>query len=70
MSIANFIILATILVAVFWVLHIYAVHRARYLVKLELESLSGSVVEREQTIDVDGRKVTIAMSPLHSVECV
>lgn len=38
MSIANVIIAAIILGVVFWILHIYSVRRAQFLVKLQLES--------------------------------
>jgi len=54
MSIANVIISAVILVAIFWILYIYSVRRARYLVRLELESLSANMAEEEQRIDVVG----------------
>jgi len=52
MSIATVIISAVSLVALFWILHIYAVRRARYLVGLELESVSENITEQEQSIDV------------------
>jgi len=54
MSIATVIISAVILVALFWILYIYSVGRARYLVRLELESLSENMARDEQTIDVFG----------------
>ena len=38
MSIVTVIISAIIVVAIFWVLHIYAVRRARFLVRLQLGS--------------------------------
>ena len=42
------IIAAVSVIAVFWMLHIYAVRRARYLVKIELESFSEKMAEREE----------------------
>lgn len=51
MSIATVIISAVILVALFWILYIYSVGRARYLVRLELESLSENTAKDEQAID-------------------
>jgi hypothetical protein len=54
MSIATVIISAVSLVALFWILYIYSVRRARYLVRLELESFSENMAEEEQTIDVVG----------------
>ena len=52
MSVVNVIISAISLVALFWILYVYSVRRARYLVSLELESLSENMTEEEQTIDI------------------
>ena len=48
MDIANVIISTVVIVAIFWVLYIYSVRRARYLVQQELESLQESMAEKEK----------------------
>lgn len=48
MDIANVIISTIVIVAIFWVLYIYSVRRAQYLVQQELESLQENNAEKEK----------------------
>jgi hypothetical protein len=54
MNIATIIISAVSFIALFWILYIYSVRRARDLVQLELESHSENITEKKQTIRVVG----------------
>jgi hypothetical protein len=54
MSIATVIISAISFIALFWILYIYSVRRARDLVQLELESHSENNTEEEHTIRIVG----------------
>ena len=51
MSFVTTIIPAVSVVALFWILHVYAVRRARYLVRIELESFSENMAEKEEVVD-------------------
>ena len=48
MDMASVIISTVVIVAIFWVLYIYSVRRARYLVQQELESLQDNMAEKEK----------------------
>jgi hypothetical protein len=54
MSIATVIISAISFIALFWILYIYSVRRARDLVQLELESHSENNTEEKHTIRIVG----------------
>ena len=51
MNIANIIISAVILVAIFWILYLYAVHRARFLVRQQLGILPEKKSEDVKTVN-------------------
>ena len=48
MDIANVIISTIVIFAIFWVLYIYSVRRARYLVQQESEFLQENMAEKEK----------------------
>ena len=52
MNVANIIISAVILVAIFWILYLYAVHRARCLVRQQLGILPEKKSEDVKTVNV------------------
>jgi hypothetical protein len=54
MNITTVIISAVSFIALFWILYIYSVRRARDLVQLELESHSENITEGKHTIRVVG----------------
>ena len=54
MNITTVIISAVSFIALFWILYIYSVRRARDLVQLELESHSENITEEKHTIRVVG----------------